>query len=164
MNNIQFKFNKIKCRNRKTKIELEDIDNYRGEKEVKRKREEQCENGNFNLMTNVLHTSEGILRVNKRMNTDRRPNVNRHVGKLWWRNVCFNWDNEQFKSKFRLTKDNFNIILNRIEASVVKTPINLVPETIELNRQLGLTIYKLAHDGTFTVIGDVFRYPCNSDF
>ena len=80
MNNIQFKFNKIKCRNRKTKIELEDIDNYRGEKEVKRKREEQCENGNFNLMTNVLHTSEGILRVNKRINTDRRPNVNRNVG------------------------------------------------------------------------------------
>ena len=47
------------------------------------------------------------------MNTKRGPNVNRNVGKLWWRNVYFNWDNEQFKSKFRLTKDNFNIILNR---------------------------------------------------
>ena len=48
INNIQFKFNKIKCRNRKTKIELEeDIENYGGEKELKRKREEQCENGNL---------------------------------------------------------------------------------------------------------------------
>ena len=86
-------------------------------------------------MTNLLHTSEGILRVNKRMNTDCRPNVNRNLGKLWWRNVCFNWDNEQFKSKFRLTKDNFNIIVYRIEASILKKPTNLVPEPIEKNRR-----------------------------
>ena len=24
------------------------------------------------------------------MNTERDPNVNRNVGKLWWRNVYFN--------------------------------------------------------------------------
>ena len=125
-------------------------------KEVKRRREEQYENENFNLMTNVLYTTERILRVNKRMNTECSPNGNRNVGKLWWRNVYFNWDNEQFKSKFRLTKDNFNIILNRIEASIVKTPTNLDPEPIEPNRQLGLTIDKLAHGCTLTVIGDVF--------
>ena len=48
--------------NRKRKIELEeDIDNYRREKEVKKRREEQYENENFNLMTNVLYTAEGIL-------------------------------------------------------------------------------------------------------
>ena len=35
----------------------------------------------LNLMTNVLHTAEGILTVNKRMNTERGPNVNRNVGK-----------------------------------------------------------------------------------
>ena len=43
MNNIQFKFNEIMRINRKRKIELEDIDNYRREKEVKRRREEQYE-------------------------------------------------------------------------------------------------------------------------
>ena len=48
------------------------------------------------------------------------------------------------------------IILNRIDASIVKTPTNLVPEPVGPNRQLGLTIYKLAHGCTFTVIGDVF--------
>ena len=78
------------------------------------------------------------------MNTERGLNVNGNVGKLLWRKVYFNWDNEQFKSKFRLTKDNFNIILNRIEASIVKTPTNLVPEPIEPDRQLESTIYKLA--------------------
>ena len=52
MNNIQFKFNEIMRINRRRKIELEeDIDNYRREKEVKRRREEQYENENFNLMT-----------------------------------------------------------------------------------------------------------------
>ena len=51
MNNIQFKFNEIMRINRKRKIELEYIDNYRREKEVKRRREEQYENENFNLMT-----------------------------------------------------------------------------------------------------------------
>ena len=152
MNNIQFKFNEIIRINRKKEIELEeDIGNYRREKEVKKRREEQYENENFNMMKNVLYTAEGILRVNKCINTEHDPNVNRNVGKLWWRNVYFNWDNEQFKSKFRLTKDNFNIILNRIEASIVKTPTNLVSEPIEPNRQLGLTIYKLAHGCTFTV-------------
>ena len=40
-------------------------------------------------MTNVLYTAEGILKVNKFMNTELSPNVNRNVGKLWWRNVCF---------------------------------------------------------------------------
>ena len=84
MNNIQFKFNEIMRINRKRKIELEeDIDNYRREKEVKRRREKQYENENFNLMVNVLYTAEGILRVNKRMNTERGTNVNRNVGKLW---------------------------------------------------------------------------------
>ena len=107
-------------------------------------------------MTKVVYTAERILRVNKHMNTERGPNINKNVGKLWWRNVYFNWDNEQFTSKFRLTKDNFNITLNIIEASIVKAPTNLVPEPIEPNRQLGLTIYKLAHCCTFTVIGDVF--------
>ena len=157
MNNIQFKSSEIMRINRKRKIELEeDIDNYRREKEVKRRREEQYENGNFNLMANVLYTAEEISRVNKRINAERGSNVNSNVGKLWWRNVYFNWDNKQFKSKFRLTKDNFNIILNRIEASIKKTPTNFVPEPIEPNRQLGLTIYKLGHGYTFTFISDVF--------
>ena len=83
MNNIQFKFNEIMHINRKRKIELEeDIDNYRREKEVKRRREEQYESENFNLMANFLYTAEVILSVNKRMNTERSPNINRNVGKL----------------------------------------------------------------------------------
>ena len=73
-------------------------------------------------------------RLEKRMNTERGPNVNRNVGKLWCRNVCFNWDNEQTKTKFRLRKVSFNIILNSIEASIIKIPANLVREPIEPNR------------------------------
>ena len=77
----------INCK-RKRKIE-EDIDHCRTEKEAKRRREEQFENQNFNLMTNVLYTAEEILRVHKRMNTECGPNLNRNVGKLWCRSICF---------------------------------------------------------------------------
>ena len=52
--------------------------------------------------------------------------------------------------------DNFNIVLNKLEASIVKTPTNLLPEPMEPNRQVGLTIYELAHGCTFMVIGNVF--------
>ena len=76
MNNIQFKFNEIMRINRRRKIELEeDIDNYRREKEVNWRLEEQYEN-----VINVLYTAEEILKVNKRMNSERRPIVNRNVG------------------------------------------------------------------------------------
>ena len=81
MNNLQFKFNEIMCINCKRKIELEeDTDHYWREKEVKLRREEQHENKNFNLMTIVLYTVKGILRVNKCMNTEWGPNVNKNVG------------------------------------------------------------------------------------
>ena len=33
-------------------------------------------------MTNIPYTAEGILGVNKRMNTERDPNQNRNAGKL----------------------------------------------------------------------------------
>ena len=74
----------MKRLNFKRKIELEEeIDNYQREKEVKRRSKERYENQNFNLMTNFLYSAKGILRVNKRMNTERGPNVNKNVGKLW---------------------------------------------------------------------------------
>ena len=64
MNNIQLKFNEIMHINRKRKIELEeDIDDYQIEKEVKRRREEQYENENFNLMTSVQARSQDFLRA-----------------------------------------------------------------------------------------------------
>ena len=34
-------------------------------------------------MANFLYTAEGILRVNKRLNTERGPNVNKNFGKFW---------------------------------------------------------------------------------
>ena len=84
MSNIWFKFNEMKRLNFKRKIELEEeIDNYQREKEVKWRSKERYENQNFNLMTNFLYSAKGILRVNKRMNTERGPNVNKNVGKLW---------------------------------------------------------------------------------
>ena len=98
MNNIQFKFNEIMRINRRRKIELEEDINYRRAKEVKWRREEQYEN-----VINVLYTAEETLKVNKRMNSERHPNVNRNVGNFGGESFILIWDNEQFKSKFRLT-------------------------------------------------------------
>ena len=85
MDYIQFKFNEIARINRKrNRISRKYWPLSKRKKKGKRRREEQYdENGNFNLMTKVLYTGEGILRVNKRMNTERGRNVIRNVGKLW---------------------------------------------------------------------------------
>ena len=39
---------------------------------------------------------------------------------------------------------------------IVKQPINMVPNPIEDHRQLALTLYRMAHGCSFTVLKDVF--------
>ena len=46
--------------------------------------------------------------------------------------------------KLRLNGTNFEFILNRIPAMIVKQPTNMIPNPVEEYRQLALTIYRFA--------------------
>ena len=67
-----------------------------------------------------------------------------------------NWDEEQFKEKFRIFKCNIDYILSVIRPFIEKTPTNLVPDPIQPEKQLALTIYRLAHGCSFAVVSDLF--------
>ena len=55
-----------------------------------------------------------------------------------------------------MTRDTFEYILNELSPLITKVPTNLQPNPIEPHRQLGLTLYRLAHGCDFQVIEDVF--------
>ena len=91
----------------------------------------------------IVNTCYQIYFTKNTRNEPRKANVTREETKIWWRNVYRNWDNEQFCEKFRTNRETFNFILSIIYPYIVKRPI--VPDPIEPEKQLALTIYRLAH-------------------
>ena len=66
------------------------------------------------------------------------------------------WDEEQLKSRVRVNRESVEFLLTEIAPSISKTPTNFQPNPIEPHRQLGLTLYRLAHGCSYQVIEDVF--------
>ena len=56
----------------------------------------------------------------------------------------------------RINRETFDFILERIAHLIHKKPTYMSPNPIEDHRQLGLTIYRLAHGCSFKVIMDIF--------
>ena len=108
------------------------------------------------FVAGVMAGIEGVRNLKKDGNIGRRQNVDRNNAKNWWTNVYNNWDEIDFKNRFRITRETFHYILNRIQPFIEKTPTNLVPTPIEADRQLALTIYRLAHGCSFPVLSDIF--------
>ena len=67
-----------------------------------------------------------------------------HRDCLWWQHGYHNWTNEQFKRRLRVNRDTFDFILNAIEDLITKE-ITKLKELVSPDRQLGLTLYRLAH-------------------
>ena len=53
-------------------------------------------------------------------------------------------------------RETFSFILCRIEQGIIKEPTVMVPNPIELHRQLALTIYRTAHGCSFQVLKYIF--------
>ena len=68
----------------------------------------------------------------------------REIEKLWWHEVYENYSDESFKSEMRVNRDTFEYVLNVIHDQIVLTATNLKPNPTPPNRQLGLTISRLA--------------------
>ena len=86
----------------------------------------------------------------------RRPVINRQQQKESWTEGYRNWSVAHFKARVRVNRDIFEYILEEIRPDIIKTPTNFEPHPIEPHRQLGLTLYRLAHACDFQVIEDVF--------
>ena len=89
----------------------------------------------------------------------RKPKVkDKHTdtGKLWWAKVYRNRSEEDFKAKMRINRTTFNFILDGIYEDIILTPTNLKPNPTSPDRQLALTIYRLATGCTYSTLSDLF--------
>ena len=86
----------------------------------------------------TLASSKEIFYNNNRGQRDHEQQVDRLEGKIQWKNVYRNWNDEQFKEKFRINKETFEYILNIIRPFIGKTPTNLVSNLIETAQQLAI--------------------------
>ena len=83
------------------------------------------------------------------------PNQDRSAAKEVWSKGYVSWDDAAFEARVRVNPTTFAFILNEISHLITKTPTNFQPHPIEPHRQLGLTLYRLAHDSPYQVIEDV---------
>ena len=81
--------------------------------------------------------------------------------KSLWRSGISNWSNSQFKKWMRVTRETFEFLLQKISGHLQKTPTNFDKEQIEPDHQLGLTLYRLGHGCSFTLIEDLFEVSLN---
>ena len=86
----------------------------------------------------------------------KKTNVDRNDDKRWWTNGFNNWDDDGFKHRVRLSRESFLVLLEKMTPFISKEPTLMVPEPIEPHRQLGLTLYRLAHGVSYSTISDLF--------
>ena len=67
-----------------------------------------------------------------------------------------NWNEEDFKYRLRVTRENFELNLASVGPYISKIPTNFVPHPIENHRQVALTIYRLAHGCSLSTLSDLF--------
>ena len=84
---------------------------------------------------------------------ERKPKAKdklRDTGKLCWADVCRNWSEEDFKAKMRINRGTFSFVLDGIYEEIISTATNLKPNLTFTDRQLALTIYRLATGCTYS--------------
>ena len=90
---------------------------------------------------------------------ERKPKAKdklRDTQKLWWGDVYRNWSEKDFKAKMQINRTTLNFILDGIYDDIILTPTNLKPNPTPPDRQLALTIYRLATDCTYSTLSNLF--------
>ena len=77
--------------------------------------------------------------------------------KTFWENGYQNWSNAMFKKKLCVRRETFEHILNYVRPHLEKTPTNMKPHPISVERQLALTLYRLTHAVSYNELEDVKR-------
>ena len=73
----------------------------------------------------------------------------------WWDNGYCNWTNNQFKKRLRVSRETFDGILESMRGLLLKETTKF-KEPVSPERQLGLTLYRLAHGCSYNTAGDLF--------
>ena len=92
--------------------------------------------------------------VTKKERKVRGENLQRD--KSWWESGYLNWQENEFKTRLRVSRETFEYILNVIEPHIAKIPTNLNPSPTSADRQLASTLYRLAHGCSYSTISDLF--------
>jgi hypothetical protein len=80
----------------------------------------------------------------------------------WWDYGYRNWTNNQFKKRLRVNRETFDDILESMRELLVKETTKF-KEPVSPERQLGLTLYRLAHGCSYITVGDLFGIaPCTA--
>ena len=113
--------------------------------------------GNADEEESVGTVAQAILNVvQKPEKKPKMPNRDRDQQKQLWTDGYQNWTDEEFKENLRIDRGTFQFILEKIDIDIRKEPTVMVPNPIETHRQLGLTIYRMAHGCSFKVLQHIF--------
>lgn len=80
------------------------------------------------------------------------------LGKRWWHDGYATWNEEDFKKNMRMTRQSFEYILEEMRPFIEKQQ-NV--DKISSDRQLALTIYRLAHGCCFPTLQSLFGVPAS---
>ena len=73
----------------------------------------------------------------------------------WWDYGHRNWTSNQFKKRLRVIRDTFDYISNSVMERLIKETTKF-KKPVSPERQLGSTIYRLAHGCSYSTMGDLF--------
>ena len=103
------------------------------------------------VISAALSSTVGYLR---KIPESKKENVERTADKQWWTNGFEKWDNDAFKHRIRVSRE--TLLLDQVRPFIEKEPTNMIPFPIEAHRQLGLTLYRLAHGVSYSTLADLF--------
>ena len=138
-------------RNLESDEEIDDIHDlfYSPYKKQKLDEEEDTASTIVDVIANITSV---ISRPKKRAR--HQPNLIRN--KEWWDRCYRDFASEEFKKQVRIQHETFDMILNIVEPYVTKKETNLNQHPVSVNRQLGLTLYRLGHGASFTTLSQLF--------
>ena len=116
--------------------------------------------GEYNEMINNVAAAVVGSIADKPPRKPRGPDSDRNARKILWEELYHQKTDEEFSTNFvekmRVSRNTFNIILRDLWDKLILQPTNFKPEPTSPDRQLALTLYRLAHGVTYTVLDDVF--------
>ena len=106
------------------------------------------------IFATLIPEAVSILNNGEKIRGPCKPNVERATEKESWTNGYRIWDDTQFKSRVRISRDTFRYILDIIGPYIEKIPTNFVPNPIETHRLTCMWCRKSLHSRLITRLNE----------